>query len=527
MEQLKVVCMDGERELKLFTKAFKAIADILPLDIWIEDDKGIFLFVNKYVKGHSANDYLPINNSISDNDIALHFDIQTVKSLRFGEAAHYTERTGIGAYEIYRIPLLDRNGIVRGYLGYTKDITHEVLLYNFPGMAYRSKNNEDYTMTFISNGCYELTGYRPDELINTALTYYDLIQQPYRGELLEEWKTDLEEYQIESKEYPITTAGGKTKWVWELYQEWRNTHSEYVATEGFITDITERKTAKEALTKSEERFRTIYEKAPLGIGIFNTDTGMPIQINKRFTEILGRSEADLMGMSWNEYAHPGEIEEYIENLQKLASEEIAEFSMDKRCIKPEGTVVWVNMTVVPFYSIEIKGKSHMCMIEDITFRKTVEEKNRYLSIHDPLTGLFNRRYYESALKQIDKIENLPISVVVADVNDLKYINDTFGHLEGDRLLIEVAEVLAAECRNCDVIARIGGDEFVILISKTDNAEVEALLEQLKAKIETLDINGIPTSVAFGAATKEEEEKNIKSVFIDAENRMYNNKTSKV
>lgn len=518
--------MRDQREFKLFKATFKAIADNLPLDIWLENSKGEFLFVNKYMKDHPENNYMTVGNPISAGDIDRHFDLPTIKSIRFGEATHYRERTELGVYEIYRIPLTDREGTLHGYLGYTKDITHETLLYNFPGMAYRSKNDKNYTMTFLSHGCFELTGYHPEELIDKDITYYDLIQQPYRDQILLEWESFLDEYQIESKEYPITTAHGETKWVWELYQEWRNTSGQFIATEGFITDITERKVAEEALKKSEERFRAIYEKAPLGIGIFNSKSGVPVQLNKKFTEIVGRSEEELKNISWREYSHPDDIEENISNVRKMLAGEIPGFSMNKRYIRPDGTIMWVNMTIVPFQSPGIKERYHLSMIEDITLRKTVEEENLYLSYHDPLTGLYNRRYYETALKQIDNEENLPISVIVADVDNLKYINDTFGHLEGDQLLKQVADILMKECRKGDIIARIGGDEFVIILSKTEKEEAKTLVERINKTMETCQIKKVPTSVAFGVATKNVKTEIIINKFIEAENKMYSKKASK-
>ena len=103
----------------------------------------------------------------------------------------------------------------------------------------------------------------------------------------------------------------------------------------------------------------------------------------------------------------------------------------------------------------------------------------YLSYHDQLTGLYNRRFFEEELKRLDVERNFPMTIVMADVNGLKLINDSFGHAIGDELLKKVAEVMIKGCRADDIIARLGGDEFVILLPKTDAYETEQIVKRIK------------------------------------------------
>ncbi|MDZ5035172.1 GGDEF domain-containing protein, partial [Clostridium perfringens] len=115
---------------------------------------------------------------------------------------------------------------------------------------------------------------------------------------------------------------------------------------------------------------------------------------------------------------------------------------------------------------------------DVSEKKERQEKIEYLSFYDQLTGLYNRRFFEEELKRLDTKSNLPITLVIIDVNGLKLTNDAFGHLEGDKLLQKVAKVIKKECRNEDIISRIGGDEFTIILPKTSSEETEKILNRI-------------------------------------------------
>lgn len=298
---------------------------------------------------------------------------------------------------------------------------------------------------------------------------------------------------------------------------------ELLGTAGYSKDITQKEGISIELARSEERFRTMFEEAPLGIGIFDTITGKATQINARYAEIIGRTKEEAMSLDWREYSHPDEVEENLHRLNLLMENKISGFSMDKRYIRPSGEVIWVNITVTPFRSTEHEGHCHLCMIEDITSRKKAEDEVLYLSYYDQLTGLYNRRFYEEELKRINTSRNLPITLVLADVNGLKLTNDAFGHSLGDNLLKKVAQVFKRECRVEDVIARIGGDEFVFLLPKTDEKEAQIIIERISNSISEEQRGHIIFSVSFGWATKHFPKEDIRKVFMKAEDLMYRNK----
>jgi diguanylate cyclase (GGDEF)-like protein/putative nucleotidyltransferase with HDIG domain len=148
----------------------------------------------------------------------------------------------------------------------------------------------------------------------------------------------------------------------------------------------------------------------------------------------------------------------------------------------------------------------------------------YLSYHDALTGIYNRRFYEEELKKMNVVANLPISIVMADINGLKLINDTFGHVKGDILLKEATLAIENGCRACDIVARWGGDEFIILMPKTDEEEAQKVVKNIKEKCSKEKIGSIDLSIAFGWDTKTTLEVDIAKVLKNAEDYMYRNKS---
>lgn len=164
-----------------------------------------------------------------------------------------------------------------------------------------------------------------------------------------------------------------------------------------------------------------------------------------------------------------------------------------------------------------------CFILNITPLKRAQEQNLFMSYHDVLTGLYNRRYCEDSFRKIDKIENLPISVVLGDVNGLKLVNDAFGHHTGDLLLKKGADAITAACEGKGIISRWGSDEYMILLPGINEAAAEELISKIKLICAQSQVNSIPVDISFGLATKTIMEESILYIIKSAEDHMNRNK----
>lgn len=176
----------------------------------------------------------------------------------------------------------------------------------------------------------------------------------------------------------------------------------------------------------------------------------------------------------------------------------------------------------PLKSDEIKISLPLKVKNAIDFVRRKEEI-LYLSYHDKLTGLYNRRFYEEEVNMLDNKGNFPLTVIIGDVNGLKLINDAFGHQLGDRLLQTAADSIKEACRTEDIVARWGGDEFIILLSKTSAEDAQEIVKRIKIRCTQKWVSSLNLSISFGWDSKTKEEENINDIVKRAEDNMYQNK----
>jgi diguanylate cyclase (GGDEF)-like protein len=151
------------------------------------------------------------------------------------------------------------------------------------------------------------------------------------------------------------------------------------------------------------------------------------------------------------------------------------------------------------------------------------KKIKFLTCHDVLTGLYNRSYMETIINNFDTVEHLPISVIMGDVNGLKFVNDVFGYETGDALLQEAACLLARYCGDNSKIARWGGDEFVVLMPETPLQTAEKIIQDMKNTEVRINDNKLELSLSLGCASKTLDKENVRTVLKEAEEHMYHQK----
>jgi len=192
-------------------------------------------------------------------------------------------------------------------------------------------------------------------------------------------------------------------------------------------------------------------------------------------------------------------------------------------ITKDGSEILIEDSAAP-----ILNKNHSIAGVVIVFRDYSEKWERlkkieYMNFHDDLTGLFNRRFFEEELLRLDTSRNLPIAIIMGDINGLKLINDSFGHNTGDELLKASAKAIKIACREDEIIARIGGDEFAIILPKSSSVQVESVINRIKSSLMNFKVSGIDVSVSFGFGIKYLVEQNIQQIQKESEDYMYRHK----
>lgn len=268
----------------------------------------------------------------------------------------------------------------------------------------------------------------------------------------------------------------------------------------------------------EEIFLDVTRNLP-GI-ILETDIkGSITFINKKGIEMLGYTVEELEEKTiWQLVAIPGRPVDENEAQKFLFRSE--DGSQEYNLIRKDQSFLPVECHSSAIKNEKGKTIGFQCVLLDITPRKEYEEKIKYLSFHDKLTGLYNRAYFEEELVKLDSNRNLPLSIVMGDVNNLKMINDTFGHQHGDHLLSRIAEVLKSCFRRSDVISRWGGDEFSAILPYTTRETGIGIINRIKKECQRRSTLTLPLSISFGIATKENSSENINAIVSEAESRMY-------
>ncbi len=305
-----------------------------------------------------------------------------------------------------------------------------------------------------------------------------------------------------------------------------------------IHDITERKQAEQKLLVAHRQLLDIIEFLPDATFVVGRDRKV-IAWNKATEEITGVRKEAVIGKGDYAYAVPfyGKkkpiLIDYIfgdegEDEKQYKSVEIKDTNIFAEVHIPslrdgKGASLWVKAS--PLFDKEGSLIGAIETLRDITERKKTEEQLKYLSFHDPLTGLYNRAYFEEEMSRLGSGRYDPVGLIMCDIDSLKLINDTLGHDAGDSLLVAAAGVLKKAFREGDMIARIGGDEFAVLLSHSDSKTVENIYNRVQKAIETYNATGpdIPVSMSIGFATRNDSSISMKKLFREADNNMYREK----
>lgn len=296
--------------------------------------------------------------------------------------------------------------------------------------------------------------------------------------------------------------------------------------EQMTREIKRREDVENSLYNEKELFRMTLHS--IGDGVICTDNnGKITMMNDVAKCVTGWHDQSAIGMSFdsvfnitNENTRVA-CESPIQRVIKFGK--VIELEGHTILITKDGNEVPIADSAAPIFDSLGRQSGVVLVFRDVTNEKQKIDQIKFLSFRDHLTGLYNRRFYEEELNRLDTERNLPISLIIADINGLKLTNDAFGHASGDALLQKVAEIMKTECRSDEILARIGGDEFVILLPKTNEKDVQGLISRIQTAVSKFHNETVILSVSMGYAVKNSGSEDIKDVFKVAEDDMYRHK----
>ncbi len=430
---------------------------------------------------------------------------------------------------ITKAPCLDKSGEVKFVVCSAKDITSEHKLEKKLGQ------NRNYLQSIINTipdiiilldkkGDYlDLWTSRPEDL---AAPKEELIGKNVNEVFSEEIAREIKKYcsrainedKMQTYEYKLEFP--EVKKYFEAYfvsLDTNNNHKEILVT---IRNITERKNLEQKLKEQNKLLEGVIDGIPDIIGIQKPDHTI-IRYNQAGYEFFDRAPEEIKGKKCYELLGREEECEKCATRKALKSKKLEE--VEKYLPKRD---IYIKARSNPILDEEGNVTKIIEQLQDITERKNREKKIKQLSFHDQLTGLYNRRYFENEMERLNKSRKIPISIIMADIDNLKYVNDNYGHAIGDKYIKKAGELFNNCVRESDIIARVGGDEFSVILPEMDLKTAKKLFKRIKKKCKNFNKNielPEPLKISLGAATKASKNEDLDIIYAQADKKMYENK----
>ncbi|MBA2650289.1 MAG: diguanylate cyclase [Legionella sp.] len=284
------------------------------------------------------------------------------------------------------------------------------------------------------------------------------------------------------------------------------------------------------LMESETRFRSAFDYAAIGKAIVSIE-GKGLEVNRSLCQIVGYTEEELLKMDFQTLTYTEDLELDLKYVRKLLNNEINSYQMEKRYIHKNKNIIWILLSGSVVRDPNNQPLYFIAEIQNIDAQKKAEQELKYIAFHDVLTGLGNRKLLEESFNlaaSYAQRHKKHIAILFMDLDHFKEINDTLGHDIGDLLLIEIASRLTSSVRASDVLSRLGGDEFIIILTDViNNAQIEPVAQKILdtiAKPIKIKNHKISVTASIGISTYPTDGQSFKKLLRQADTALYNAKS---
>ena len=372
-------------------------------------------------------------------------------------------------------------------------------------------------------------GYEAQDLIQGKVQYTDLIHPHDRERVIStinsNCQSGVETFWVE---YGLIKATGEVRWIHDITCEMQSLNGGILYSDAFIVDVTKQKTIEHQLQVSEERYTLAVDGAYDGIwdwDIINNQT----YYSPRFLEILGFTVEDAPACSEvMSLIFPEDLERAKDILRLHLAGQTTHMQVEYRVKTKNNDHKWIFVRGKAIFNEQGQAVRMAGSITDISEQKEMEAKLRFLSLHDQLTGLYNRHSFENETRKLDELkQETLVAIIICDIDGLKQVNDTLGHSKGDELIITAANILKECFREVDMVARIGGDEFAVLLPGCSDEAVGEIVKRIRSGVARYNdlTPGFPLSISTGFATGVLPMSTIDALYKDADDNMYQEKKS--